>query len=331
MTNITAFNLSYFSKYRTQLMGIAAVMIILCHANSYGVELPTIIRKLLIYGNLGVDIFLFLSGIGCYYSLAKNPALNEWYRRRFMRIFVPYAIMQFPFVVYQLCVGKFKLIEFLYTFSTIRFWTEHVGAWYVALLIPLYLITPFLFHLITRFKHRTVYTIAIIIGIILLCSVEPYSITKDSECIIHNIIFATKRCVSFCIGLYLGPLIAAGKKVNIITPTLTLAILYIMGHLFLKTMFMEWCLVIPICAMCIKFLALAKAQHLAFITWMGVVSLESYLANIYLIGTIKEITGQLTNQPFLQGGYIGYGTVIVGGIMLAYLVGKVSAITLKHT
>lgn len=66
------FSLELLSKYRTQLMGIAAIMIIICHAVSYGVVLPSILKKITLYGNLGVDIFLFLSGLGCYYSLSNG-------------------------------------------------------------------------------------------------------------------------------------------------------------------------------------------------------------------------------------------------------------------
>ena len=70
------FELEKLSKYRTPLMGIAAIMIVLCHANLYDIQVNGIIRKMLSFGNVGVDIFLFLSGIGCYYSLDKNGGVR---------------------------------------------------------------------------------------------------------------------------------------------------------------------------------------------------------------------------------------------------------------
>ena len=51
-------NLRLLSEYRTPLMGIAALMIILCHANGYGVAVPHAVRSLLTLGNMGVDIIL---------------------------------------------------------------------------------------------------------------------------------------------------------------------------------------------------------------------------------------------------------------------------------
>lgn len=303
-------------------MGIAVLMIILCHAPAYGVEMPSIIKKTLVYGNLGVDIFLFLSGIGCYYSLAKDPPLGVWYKKRFNRIFVPYTIIQIPLVLYHICKGNFNLIEFLYEFSTLRFWTEHVGAWYVALLIPLYIVTPILYSVVVKFRHRTIYAMAIITGIILICSIEPYSVIKNNESIIYNILVATKRCVSFCLGLYIGPMVANGQKINLSIPTGILATVYIMGHAFLKKIFVEWCLVVPVCFVFIVFLNRFRTQHFCFITWMGIVSLESYLANIYLKDIIKEFAQHTPQYAILQGGYLEYGMIIVFGLILSFLVNQ---------
>ena len=72
MISFSKINISQVSDYRTQIMGLAAVMIIACHAPASGVKMPYISAKILELGNFGVDIFLFLSGLGCYYSLSKN-------------------------------------------------------------------------------------------------------------------------------------------------------------------------------------------------------------------------------------------------------------------
>ena len=71
----TIFNLDKLSQYRTQLMGCAAIMIIICHAEASSVLIPPKIGHVLAYGNYGVDVFLFLSGIGCFYSLDKTSNL----------------------------------------------------------------------------------------------------------------------------------------------------------------------------------------------------------------------------------------------------------------
>ena len=118
------FNLKYISEYRTQMMGIAALMVVFCHAPAFGVSMPGVVAKIVASGGLGVDVFLFLSGVGCYYSLSKLAfrSVGSWYKRRLVRILIPYALMQIPFWIYEWCVGKFNLLDSLYTFSTIKFW-----------------------------------------------------------------------------------------------------------------------------------------------------------------------------------------------------------------
>ena len=74
-------DLSKVSLYRTQLMGIAAILIVLCHASLYGVQMCSVVSTILNIGNIGVDVFLFLSGMGCYYSLnkLKSGGILSWY------------------------------------------------------------------------------------------------------------------------------------------------------------------------------------------------------------------------------------------------------------
>lgn len=75
-------NLAIYSRFRTQIMGVATIFIILCHANENIEHLPDILRRILVYGNYGVDIFLFVSGMGMFYSLnsikGKNISIHKW-------------------------------------------------------------------------------------------------------------------------------------------------------------------------------------------------------------------------------------------------------------
>lgn len=74
--NMAKLHLSYFSTL-TLLMGIALLMIILCYAPVYGVGMPSAIRKILVYGCLGVGIFLLLSEIGYYFSQARGGIVDS--------------------------------------------------------------------------------------------------------------------------------------------------------------------------------------------------------------------------------------------------------------
>ena len=44
------FNLSWFSTYRTELMGFATLLILFCHAPANGVEMPSLLEKAFRWG-----------------------------------------------------------------------------------------------------------------------------------------------------------------------------------------------------------------------------------------------------------------------------------------
>lgn len=63
-------NLGDLSRYRTELMGLSALLILICHSTAY-IDMPSIVVYALSVANIGVDLFLFLSGMGMWYSLQK--------------------------------------------------------------------------------------------------------------------------------------------------------------------------------------------------------------------------------------------------------------------
>ena len=44
-------------------------------------------------GNVGVDMFLFLSGIGLWFSWMKNPSTKHFFIRRYLRIYPAWLII----------------------------------------------------------------------------------------------------------------------------------------------------------------------------------------------------------------------------------------------
>lgn len=81
MNDVICIDTSRFSKQRQLVMGIAALMIYFAHAYAI-VPVDGVIAKLLSLGNLGVDIFLFASGFGMYYSLRNGGCLYGFVKRR---------------------------------------------------------------------------------------------------------------------------------------------------------------------------------------------------------------------------------------------------------
>ena len=62
-------SLSLLSSYRGALMGVAIIWVMLYHLGDIDVSVISVIFGV---GYGGVDIFLFLSGFGLYFSLSKK-------------------------------------------------------------------------------------------------------------------------------------------------------------------------------------------------------------------------------------------------------------------
>ena len=195
-------------------MGVAALSIILCHALQYGVDIQGFPRKLLIYGNIGVDVFLFLSGMGCWFSLMKSQDYFLWLKRRFFRIFIPYTIVLLILRLLGLGVDHSPWGEWLLYFSTFRFWTHHDGMWYVALLVLLYPLTPLLHRSFELSRNRTVIATTLIALILIITHLPVEKTGELANSIILNLQGAFKRTVSFVLGMYIAPYVKQGIKAN---------------------------------------------------------------------------------------------------------------------
>ena len=83
--------LQKISRHRTALMGFAIIGILLFHSR---IAVPYI-DNLFVIGYGGVDIFLFLSGFGLFFSFSENQNLASFYKKRFLRIFPAYIFIVF--------------------------------------------------------------------------------------------------------------------------------------------------------------------------------------------------------------------------------------------
>ncbi len=78
------FNLNWLSRYRDELFGVSILLIVLFH---YSEEVFVALNYAwaAYYGavsSVGVEIFVFLSGMGLYYSFARNSNVREFLAKR---------------------------------------------------------------------------------------------------------------------------------------------------------------------------------------------------------------------------------------------------------
>ena len=141
--------LADLSRYRGQLMGAAIVFIILFHVPLARGDAFFGLRRC---GNIGVDMFLFLSGIGLWYAWVKQPSVSHFYRRRLLRLFPAWLVVS---SIYYLQRFNFETGDYLDLLLDITvncgFWLhDELTFWYVPAIMMLYLWAPLYMKLIAR-------------------------------------------------------------------------------------------------------------------------------------------------------------------------------------
>ena len=309
-------------------MGVAALMIVLCHAPQYGVDITGFPRKLLVFLNIGVDIFLFLSGMGCCFSLMKPYNYFPWLKRRFIRILIPYTIIMLTLRIASLQVDSISWHEWFMTFSTLHFWTRHIGIWYIALLVLLYPLTPLFYQIFETFKRRELVVITFIILLLLITHIPVGESDETMNSIITNLQWAFKRVVSFIIGMYLAPYIKHNLKINALLLIGTSALGCILFHFFFRNVFYAWLYVLPL--LIIITILFKQIPHDSkiniFFLWLGAASLESYLANVGIKTLMPLFLYKWIDNPIFTGHYLDYTLVIIAGLCLTYIAHRVSLI-----
>ena len=146
--NPSTYHFSQISGVRNVLFGIATLLIVAFHSvHLADASAFPIINKItdgfLYYGNIGVDIFLFLSGVGLYYSFSKNRNVKTFYLRRGIRLLPALLLVLAAHNGLLFLMKKITFVRFLSNPLLLSFFIDgDKGAWFFSLLIVLYLVYP---------------------------------------------------------------------------------------------------------------------------------------------------------------------------------------------
>lgn len=328
------FNFADISTYRTQLMGIATLMIIACHAPASHVEMPRIVGQILSIGDYGVDFFLLLSGLGLYYSLDKQSVTclvgwKNYIKKRFFRIFIPYLMIYFPYCIFMMLLRKYSLEDSLLCVTALEYWVYHRGAWFVSLILVLYIFSPLLYRLL-KSKGKWLYVVLILVVIMSICN-HP-SIDVFGRGITSNVVSALGRVPSFILGMAVGNASKKEKHLSVLWLLLPIVIYVICikgifinkGITFMLIPLMVYFLVL--------FLRLIKNVKLIISSFyfLGKISLESYLTNITINSLLHTLIPVYISSHLFKGRWIEYFIVVVFGLIIADYVNKKSSTQQKY-
>lgn len=148
------------SRCRGELMGLAMLWVMQFHSFAWRPKWQWLyyVKGL---GFCGVDIFLFLSGMGLALSLCrKKQSYGGYLKRRLVRVLPTYWLVVGIYGVALRLAGRTTLKTVAWTISTLFYWfgKPHYFNWYVPALLGFYLLTPLTVALLRRVKYPQIVT-----------------------------------------------------------------------------------------------------------------------------------------------------------------------------
>ena len=208
---IPSIELGNISRFRAEQMGAAMLFVILFHV---ALDRGDPFYGLRRCGNVGVDIFLFLSGVGLWFAWTKTPSVSHFYRRRLIRILPTWLICSTAFYLRDyLGARRFsKDIGDLIGDITINwdFWLhDELTFWYVPAIMALYLVAPWYMRLIERYPTYRWLPMLMVVWCVMVQWVLPIHAAVG-----HLEIFWS-RVPIFFIGINMGEMVRSRKQLPV--------------------------------------------------------------------------------------------------------------------
>ena len=232
------FNLYSISEARNVIFGIATLWIGLFHSDNLNLAayidfepLTEVFKALKGWGNSGVDMFLFLSGIGLYFSYTKDSHVLTFWKKRLMRILPTAFLIATFYVSFRYVNGRFTSGLSYYvsrlTFTYFFFSGERVF-WFISLILLLYLVFPIFYKIIAKWR------IWGMLALVALVIIFNFTLRAVKPGVYSNVEIAFCRIPVFIIGIWAGKFVMEKKEISrwwlLAFLGITAAMLIIMGN-----------------------------------------------------------------------------------------------------
>ncbi len=310
-------------RHRQGWLGFATLLVLLFH-------LPIKIRGLWYFqtfGYGGVDICLFASGAGCFYSLCGNGDVGAFLRRRIKRI-APACMLTIGFwLVFRFVMGQFDISMAVGNLLGLQSFTGRGSEfnWYISAIFLFYILAPYLKLGAERFSPVGK---VLLLLFLLVCTVPFWKV--------NGYMIIVTRLPVFYAGMLLGDLSKRDvqiKRSHVIwllvaftAGILTLWVCYwqLTPYLWSHGLFwLPFLLIVP--PLCIGLSGLMavlerwKATGIipSFLALVGDYSLELYLMQVLWVVMTPTFINKFRLQAYTDGVWIaGVGAVILGSFIL---------------
>lgn len=291
--------LSGISRYRGELMGLAMLFVMFFH-----VWMPksNALYGLVRCGNVGVDMFLFLSGIGLWYSWTKDPSPGRFFKKRYLRVYPAWLVIACLFYIpnYLNTPGGGYSPDIPNLIANIligwSFWRiDDLTFWFIPSIMMLYTIAPAYMNLIQRSpSYRWLTALSMLLAVM----VQYYP--PVHQAVGHLEIFFS-RIPIFLIGLNCGQMVKEKRTIEgssiwliVLTFVMSLAMCIEFEESWRGRfpLFLERMVYIPLTVSGLLLFAElfrhTPQRVLRVLAFIGTISLEMYLIHIQFV--LKNIT-----------------------------------------
>lgn len=285
------------SRHRGQLMGVSILFIVLFHIGLPRTDAFFGLKRM---GNVGVDLFFFLSGIGLWYAWCKRSETWHFYRRRLLRILPAWLVVATAFYLPDyLGPQRFSSsLPDLLGDITINwdFWIhDELTFWYIPATLLLYLLAPWYMRLVQRDAVWRWLPVLMILWCVAVQYVAPI------HAAVGHIEIFWSRVPIFFIGIAMGEWVRQGRATTPATPwalVLTMAVslalcIYLEQALHGRfPIFLERMAYIPLtisgALLMVQGISRLPARVASTLAMVGSLSLEIYLIHSHFVLTWIE-------------------------------------------
>ena len=215
MKSVNGARFDLISKYRAVLMGVAILAILFCHVDvalKHNELSVTRMGHILHIFTVGVDIFMFLSGFGLFYSCRKhNYSYPVYLKKRVVRV-LPYYLIIAGITYMILKLQNSLPIERFFEDLLFISWVKRGSTryWYVLTIIIFYAVFPPIFALLKQEGRKSVLSLLLILAVFFTAA----ALMDRSFSLYRRFRIAVERFPVFLLGAFCGKLATDGERIN---------------------------------------------------------------------------------------------------------------------
>lgn len=329
-------------EHRNFWLGCGMFLIMWGHASPEGNS--WLVQFFNCFGYGGVDVFIFASGAGCYYSLSRDPDILRFLKRRLIRLAPAYVCFIIPWMLWRNIAVPLSPESVLGNLFGLQFFVSYPESfnWYLSGLILYYVLTPYLKQVTD--SHRTFWQEAAVLFLLVLVCV-PFWRSGD------QIMVILARLPVYYLGLMYGKMAKQDYVLTkkecllhllvLVTGWLLMNSIYYRLYNYLWSHGLYWypfVLIIP--GSCLFLSTVGSLMHKTpLLRWlyrllelMGIYSFELYLVHSFLYAYLMpDIIPQFSHIPVNYLWLMTLPVVALGTFLLNRAAAFLSYVVRKST